>query len=150
MRGDVFSLDELELALSKTNNRRKPKPYAELRGWPVRTDPVQLQLRAILGELVSSFSLDEITELPKDARNAIVRIDSLDKADTLPTVEDSAAALLALADLCGHNPEVAALIGDAWHFIRTSVDSVVQNCSIRGRQSPFRLCDDDEHALSSL
>jgi hypothetical protein len=148
--GDVFSLDELELALSQTSNRSESKPSAEVRGWRACTDPVQLQLRTILGALVSSFLLCQIKELPQEARNAIVFIDSLDKADALPTVEDSAAALKVLADFCERNPEVAALIGDAWHFIRTSMDSVVRNCSIRGRQSPFRLSDDDEQALGSL
>lgn len=148
--GDVFSLDELELAFSGASNGRKSKPFAEVRGWRARTDPVQLQLRAILSALVSSFLLCRITELPPDARNAIGWIDSLNRADALPTVEESAAALLALADLCGRNQEVAALIGDAWHFILTSMDSVVRNCSLRSRQSPFRLSDADERALSSL
>lgn len=148
--GDVFSLDELALALSRTRNRRKPKPFAEVRDWRARTDPVQLELRAILGSLVSAFLLCHITGLPPDVQTAIGRIDSLNSADAPPTVEDSAAALLALADLCGRNQEFAALIGDAWHFMCTSVDSVVRNCSVRGRESPFRLSDEEERALGSF
>src|SRR4051812_46643635 len=52
LRGDVFSLDELDLALSGSSQRRKLQPLVEVRGWRARTDPIQLQLRETLRALV--------------------------------------------------------------------------------------------------
>jgi hypothetical protein len=139
------------LALSGTRKDRSPAPSAEVVGWRARTDPVDLQMRAILRALISSFLLSRaIDGLPVDAQAAIRRVDALVSAERLPTAEDCASALSGLADLCERDQQISARIGDAWRFIRESIDSVTRSCSVRQRQSPFRLSDDDQRALSSV
>lgn len=150
LRGDVFSLDEFELAPVRTHGRGKPKRFVEVRGWCVRTDAVQLQVREVLRALVSAFLRPRLWDLPTTAQRAVGRILDLDRSDSAPSVEESVGALTTLADLCETDEVVAAHIGDAVDFIRTSIEDVVRSCTIRGRQPPFQLSDDEDRALGSL
>jgi hypothetical protein len=148
--GNFFSLDEIHLAETKINKHQRSWPYAKVKVWRVRTDPIRLQLRSILDTLLSTYKLRAIAELSPDVLKAILWMERLRDDGVLPTVEEGAATMAMLGHFCEHAPEAQARTDGARHFIRNMMKTVEDCLAIRGRPSPFPLTDEDEDALASL